>query len=178
MYTRRSILTVSPLALAAVVAPARVGADSVALAQTWLAYEPPGAGYRVDLPGRPEVLRSGADHLAHTIVAARFDGVDYRASHWRCRPVDRDKLAAELDAFRDEILEGLPMRVRSQQDLTIAGWPARQIVLETTTGVVVGVTRHMIAGALMIDLTAAGAPDVDSRPATRRFLESLTLTSD
>ena len=177
MYSRRSILSVSALALVAVALPV-VGADRAALAQAWSAYEPPGAGYRVDLPGRPEILRSADDLLAHTIVGVRFDGVDFRASHWRCRPVDRDKIEAELDAFRDEILDGLPMRVGAQQDLTIGGWPARQIVFETTTGVVVGVTRHMIAGALMINLTAAGAPDVASRPVVRRFLESLALVSD
>lgn len=106
-----------------------------ASAQTWTEYRPPGAGFRVELPGTPKIvtekekLKNGKS-LRLTAASVDIGGgttfMAMRDAYPRGSVAgDRERL---LDGARDRAVGANTLR--SEKRLTIGGAPIRQIVID------------------------------------------------
>lgn len=149
-----------------------------AAAQQWIELRPPGAGYRVEMPGYAErseqkvtVTATGeiVDQIEHAVV---IDAVEYFVAHtvYRMMPPDLTP---------DQILvngrDGRQGRLVSDRRLSVSGAAAREYVHEADGAILV--TRAAYANNTLYQLIVVGSPGVESAPETRRFLDSFALVT-
>jgi hypothetical protein len=162
--------------LALVLTPA--GLTSVD-AQTWNEVRPKGGRYRVLMPGppvfstEPVVIANG--RTVHVMQAAFETSTVAYLSRYTDFSLD-DLLGQDADTtlgiVRDGSAEG--HLLRSDRQRTVAGYPAREYVIEQASGVVI-VTRAVLVGNRLYQIIVAGYAGVESHPDTSRFLDSFAL---
>jgi len=152
-----------------------------ATAQQWTEYRPAGGGYRVVLPGQPEVeasdMSTAAGPVKVTSATVEIGPHAFVAMH-RVYPkgVLSDANAA-LDRGRDGALRDKTRTLREERRLLVGGQPARRLVVDATSdGRAVTLFALMVASGdalyQMIFVTdAASAIPADGE----RFLASFAL---
>jgi hypothetical protein len=142
----------------------------------WVALQPPGAGFRVEMPGtatpsqqQVTVTATGevVDQLEHSVVVS---GVEYFIAHTLYRRMPSDLTP-------DQILvngrNGRQGTLVSDRRLTVSGAAAREYVHDHDGAIFV--TRAAYANNTLYQLIVVGPPGVENQPATRRFLDSFAL---
>jgi hypothetical protein len=149
-------------------------------AQTWSEVRPEGGRYRVLMPGTPEISTHPvplANGRTVQMLQAIFETptTAYLASHTDYSPDDIRGQDADttLRRVRDGSAKGHSLR--SDRQRTIAGYPAREYVIEQANGVIL-VTHAVLVGARLYQFIVAGYAGVETHPDTSRFLNSVTLT--
>ena len=144
--------------------------------QQWLPLQPPGAGFRVEMPGvstpskqKITVTATGevVDQLEHSVVVA---GVEYFIAHTQYRRMPSDLTP-------DQILvngrNGRQGTLLSDRRITVSGAAARDYVHEQNGAIFV--TRAAYTNNTLYQLIVVGPPGVENQPMTRRFLDSFAL---
>jgi hypothetical protein len=160
-------------------------AGAVALpGPNWKPFEPPGAGFRVVMPGDPRPSPSGLTLGAEGVLArtsqSSEENVVYVAGATPAVGNAPGTPASRLEQARQAILSRSPSsRLISQREVTRAGLPATELVLDLPTEKdqslrVRTVVFVLPEGALGV-LSALGPPDRMDEPAVETFFNSVSL---
>ena len=148
-------------------------------AETWEAYRPVGphqtvgAGFRVYMPAEFDQLEKKPGGVAG--VQAESGGMKFAAFH-RPHPVRPDSVDADLDAIRDAAVKHAGnVRLRGEKRLKVSGMPARELMLENTSGAVVGLRRFVLVNGWLIELAVNGPPGLEAKVEPQWFVGSLAL---
>jgi hypothetical protein len=152
-----------------------------ASAQAWSEYRPAGAGFRIEMPGTPEVKRTNVVSLDRTEVMLTRAQASVGPAAYVISWVDLAKGALPADAagqvlqtVRDGNVAGNPLK--SDRPLTVAGGhPAREYVYDRGDGTI-GVSRIIVVGGRLYNVAVNMAGGTADRPLTRRFIDSFQLT--
>lgn len=150
-----------------------------AWAQKWIEHRPPGAGYRVDLPGSSEAIAEDVPTTAGIIryYAARvvMGRVVFVATHMDYPstglPVDPE---TALDSVRGGQLQDGGV-LRDERRLSIGGMPARRLVFEIDDQVVS--TLVMLNGGVLYQMLCTGPKGSETSADVERFMSSFRLVS-
>lgn len=115
--------------------------QTAAAPMAWRTYRPSGAGYHVDMPGTPHEDTQtvpnnawGPVQLHQASVSLRNDTIAYQAMYNDYPPAFAQQSAdGHLDQIRDGAVRYENGHLRSEMRLTIAGSPARRIVIDHTS---------------------------------------------
>ena len=145
---------------------------------SWVALQPPGGGFRVDMPGvatpsqqKVTVTATGevVDQIEHSVV---IDSVEYFIAYTVYRRMPSDLTP-------DQILvngrNGRKGTLLSDRRLTVSGAAAREYVHNQDGSIFV--TRAAYSNNTLYQLIVVGPPGVQDRPNTRRFLDSFALVA-
>ncbi|TWT01165.1 hypothetical protein [Reyranella sp. CPCC 100927] len=161
---------------ALIIALAAVCAVLPAHAQSWQEYKPAGAGYRIELPGTPDVKSreqpTPAGNATVTMARVAQGKSGYLTSHavYQAGALPSDPQLA-LDNARDGVLKN--GKLVSEKRLTIGDTPARRLVLESSGQVVhllIAVKGNMMYQALYHQPQGGDLP-----PDVERFMSSFKL---
>lgn len=149
-------------------------------AQGWSEYRSAEGGYRVDMPGTPELemdpiemqdqqvpMMQAIVGLPEATYLAAY--MDFPAGMIRGLPPQK-----VLENARDGAADGFELR--SDRALTVADKPAREFVIEQPEGVIL-VMRAVLVGERLYQMVVVTIPPggTADRPDTRRFIDSFTL---
>jgi hypothetical protein len=150
-----------------------------ARAETWEIYRPAGAhqsvgaGFRVNMPAEFEQLEPMPGGAIG--VEAERGGMKFTTSH-RPHPVRPERIDADLDAVRDELIrQAGDVKLRTAKRLIVSGFPALELMLEKAGGPVVALRRFLIVNGWLIVLAVDGPSGLETKTEPQWFLESLTL---
>jgi hypothetical protein len=165
--SRRSLM----LALAASTAAPAVR-DAQAQADGWREYRREDLGFRIEMPGVPEIEEETGDLTQNMIrsINATVE-VDDTAIIFGVTFTTYKAVAAEtwFKLFREGLSRiGAPI---TETPITINGFPGRELVIESET--IGGVYRTVVMDDATV--TAAAIGDRRGNPAVARFLDSFTL---
>jgi hypothetical protein len=179
-------LLAAAAALMLACAPAHAGwlwnSETQAKAQgPWAVYQPEGVGFAVELPGEWNVETQNATspagnkfkmYMARVTVGRK----EYGSAHAFISAIaPRVTVTAMLDAMRDSAVANTDGKLRSEEKVLVSNLPGRQIIVELPRGNVVVSMRFFLLDNVMITVTAAGAPGIESDPDTLRMLQSLKV---
>ncbi|WP_148283392.1 hypothetical protein [Reyranella massiliensis] len=167
---------VGRLGMAAALLFGSVGAG----AQTWTEYRPAGGGFRVEMPGTPQIETSkieidGGRVATQRRASVRLPKTDYTVAYMDYPPDIGHRMPPErlLERVRDNIARH--GELRSDAALTIGGAPAREFVVATGDNVTI-VMRTVWFTNRLFQITVMGSGSgVGATPASRRFLDSFAL---
>jgi hypothetical protein len=153
-----------------------------AVAEEWLEYRPAGAGYTVEMPGRPALSTNDqatdAGPITVTSAVVERGDVAFIVTHSDFPASKIESAGAEriLDGYRGGVVKGRTLRM--ERHIKVSGYPARSLVLDDPEGRVLSVTV-VLTRDRMFQAIYVGAPndpgaelDLDAV----RFLESFALT--
>ena len=152
-----------------------------ALAQ-WAEYKPEGVGYSVEMPAEWSVKTEEIPTAIGTLKAytASVNAgqrafmtmyITYPEEGIRGRPV-----TTILDGARDGAVSNVKGKLRKEERLTISNVPARQIIIDAPSNVVV-VGRYLMLNNTLVQALVAGLKNIENDADTKRFLGSLKLVS-
>ncbi len=149
-------------------------------AQGWSEYRSVEGRYRIDMPGKPTLETEQVELEDQEVpmmqaIVSRSDAtylsayMDFPAEQIRGLPPRK-----VLENARDGAVEDF--KLRSDKELTVAGAPAREYVIEQDEGVVL-VMRIVLVGARLYQMVVVTIPPggTADRPDTRRFIDSFAL---
>jgi hypothetical protein len=147
--------------------------------QQWSTYKPAGAGYSIDLPGKPtiesETSESAAGPVKNYIASVEVGETGY-VSMYTVYPMGTDTDADEvLDAARDGMLEDGKSELRDEKRLTIGNLPARRVALYDTESNLVIVNLMLYRGNTLYQSIYAAPPSQQDTDSSRRFFASFKL---
>jgi hypothetical protein len=160
--------------------PAFLAAGSAA-AQAWSVYSPEGGHCRVDMLGTPKagtapILIGGSDSVAMTEAAVQagkaasiLSFVDYPDRIARAVPTD-----LLIDRGRDGMAAGSVLR--NEKKITLGRTPGREFLVAESNEANNAVRLWWMRGRLY-QLVVTSAAGIETRPDTRRFLDSFALLS-
>jgi hypothetical protein len=105
--------------------------------KAWKMFSSPDGGFTVLMPGTPvksgELLTSDSGPLAHYSHTLKTSMAEYGVSYadFPYAINDPAQIKASFDSGRDALLADMKLRLTSERDLTIDGFPGRQIVAES-----------------------------------------------
>jgi hypothetical protein len=147
-----------------------------ALAQSWTEYRTENGRFRAQLPGTPTVQRSsitiGGKETAPTVEAVvSTTGVIYQLATIAYPQRVSQSASADLmlDYFRNSMSAG--NTYKKEKALTLGRVPGREFLLVESNGRNIAVRLFWSRGTLYT-LTVTGGAGVETRPETRKFLES------
>jgi hypothetical protein len=154
-------------------------AASAALsAPAWTEYRPQEVAFSVQMPGQWKVTTETANTAAGDIkvISADIDSdtVSY-AAVYAVYPADKMRgraVATTLDGARNGAVSNTKGTLRKEDKIEVGSLPARQIVIDTPSGIVV-VMRFMMIGNALVQAVVSGPKGVENQPDTTRFLSSL-----
>ena len=152
-----------------------------AAAQDWIEYRPPGGGYRVEFPGKPQV--STRDVTTRTAViqmnmamVERGDAAAFLTIHSQRPPgsssVDPQQV---LDQVRDGVLKDPERKLREEAHTTVGGLPARRVIIDIPQKNQVSVALFVLGADRMYQAIVVVAPGQESSADIERFLKSFTV---
>jgi hypothetical protein len=151
-------------------------ATASAIAQQWVAYQPPGNEFRVEFPGkateRTEQLHSGGLY-----VVAEFagDGSYYFAT---VNQISGSQMAVPvpelLDLIRDAEVEKTKGKVRSEEPSMLEDAPARRLTIDAPGPIVLDVLLIVKGDRLYQAVCSAGRAH-ESRADVKRFFDSFAV---
>jgi hypothetical protein len=147
-----------------------------AVAQSWTEYRTENGRFRAQLPGPPSVQKSAApignNETAPAVEAVvRTPGATYQMATiaYPARVSQSASADRMLDYFRNNLSAG--RTYRNEKTLTLGRVPGREFLLVEPNGSNSAVRLFWSRGTLYT-LTVTGATGIETRPDTRRFLES------
>jgi hypothetical protein len=147
------------------------------LAQSWTEYRTENGRFRAQLPGTPTVQKSsitisGSKETAPAIEAVvRAPGVTYQLATvaYPQRVAQSASADLMLDYFHNNMSAGYTYK--NEKPLTLGRVPGREFLLVESNGRNSAVRLFWSRGTLYT-LTVTGNAGVETRPDTRKFLES------
>jgi hypothetical protein len=169
-----------PLALLLVV----LSSFAPASAQKWVEYKPQGAGFRLEFPQAPNVVRedvktsSGVRHMELATFEVRRDGVSLTfmtALPERPAGFTGGDPQAVLDRVRDDTVSWVSGRLREEKRITIDGQPARRSVIDMPQDNQVCVLLQVLRGDQLYKAIAVVSAGQENGADTQRFVNSFAL---
>ncbi len=108
-------------------------------ARAWKTFVSPEGGFSVSMPGTPvkagELLTSDSGPLAHYSHTLKTSMAEYGVSYsdFPYAINEPEQIKSSFDSGRDALLADMKLRLTSERDITIDGFPGRQIVAESET---------------------------------------------
>ena len=155
-----------------------------ASAQKWVEYKPQGAGFRVEFPQAPNVVRydvktdSGVRHMELANFEVRRDGVSLTFMTTlpeRQTGVVGGDPQAVLDRVRDDTVGWVNGRLREEKRITIDGQPARRSVIDMPQDHQVCVLLQVMRGDQLHKAIAVVSAGQEDGADTQRFINSFAL---
>jgi len=169
-----------PLALLLVV----LSSFAPASAQKWVEYKPQGAGFRLEFPQAPTIVRydsktgSGVRPMELANFESRREGVSLTfMTTLPERPAgftDGDPQAV-LDRVRDDTVSWMNGRLREEKRITIDGQPARRSVIDIPEDKKVCVLLQVLRGDQLYKAIAVVSAGQENGAETQRFIDSFKL---
>jgi hypothetical protein len=167
-------------ATASLVAAFIITCCGLAFAQSWQEYRPADAGFRVEMPGKPQITNEdvktdvGAVKTTTAVVELGVS-VAFVVMHSNYTEKQLSGRTQEriLDGARDGSSRGKILR--SEQKLTIGGHPARRLIIDDKDGFVF-VSQIVLVGsqlnqAIFVSRTKGAEDSADAK----RFIESFAV---
>jgi hypothetical protein len=162
------------------------GQMGTAMAQQWIEHRPAGGGYRVEMPGRPQVSTRVIQHEAGPLTLTEADvefGDSFFTVSYVDMPVDKMKTFSAdklLDGARDGTVAGMTIdgnkaALRHEDRLTVSGYPARHLVIEIPSLRLVSVMRLVLVRNRKISFGFSGPGGSETRPGVARFINSFAV---
>jgi len=163
--------------LCVLVALAGLVGSTPAIAQQRVDYRSPGNEFRIEFPGkateRSVPLSNGGTYLLAEFGSA--DGTYYFATTVPISPRQRELPVAELlDAVRDAQVKATRGKLRDEEPATIAGAPARRLIIDAPGPIVTHVLLVVTGDRLYQALCTAYARG-DDPAKVRHFFDSLAV---
>jgi hypothetical protein len=158
-----------------------ISAASQAAAQNWIQHRPEGAGYVVEMPGEPKISSQNVPtklgdikvYIAVTELGPlAFVTMFSRYPEDYVKSVTADSI---LEGGRNGAVANVKGKLRSESNVTINNFPAREIVIDAPSGQVM-MLRYFLAGTTLAQAIAGGPAGVENNADVRRFLNSLQST--
>jgi peptidoglycan hydrolase-like protein with peptidoglycan-binding domain len=153
----------------------------------WRDYHPSGAGFHVDLPGVPRAEVQtvpnkawGQVELHQASVALRNDTVAYQAMYNDYPPAFAQQSPdGHLDQIRDGAVRYESGHLRSEIRTTIAGWPARRIIIDhiAATGNWSAYELMVLSGARLYQMIHVTPTGQENQADIDHFFASFRLDS-
>lgn len=162
---------------------------SAALAEqapSWQTLKPDGEPFIIDMPGmaKEETMDMMDDPkaplMAKTYTVETASGSAYVANCTVMPPAQAQKAQADaqgiLAKVRDGSLKGMSAKLTSDKEITISGYPAREVTGETSDGLS-SLSRMAVVGDRLCQAIAV-VPAAKARSGdVRRFLDSLSFSA-
>jgi len=149
----------------------------------WRELSVPEGRFAVLLPGKPRhesrALNTAAGALTMTMYSFSLErgtmGVAY--TDYPGAALAAGHMRAQLDAARDALLRNIQGGVRSEEDISVAGFPGRQVFAEGRAGAQGAVlkARFVVAGSRLYQIAYVGARDGVDMADIDMFLTSFKL---
>jgi len=165
---------------ASLVAALMVAFCGLALAQSWVEYRPAGAGFRIEVPGEPQVsneeIKTDVGLVPTTTAVVEIDTtmafVVMHSSYTEKQLAGRSPERI-LNGARDGSVRGRTLR--SEQQLTVGGHPARRLIIDDKDGFVF-VSQVVLVGtqlnqAIFVSQTKGAEDSADAK----RFIDSFAI---
>jgi hypothetical protein len=152
-----------------------------AAAQDWVEYRPPGGGYRVEFPGKPQV--STRDVTTRTAIVQmnmalveRGDAAAFLTIH-SLRPPGASGVDPQqvLDQVRDGVLKDPERKLREEAHTTVGGLPARRVIIDIPDKKQVSVALFVLGADRLYQAIVVVSPGQESSADVERFLKSFTV---
>lgn len=142
-----------------------------ASAQQWQEYRPAGAGYRLEVPGVPElrILQVPTVVGIRPVHRAVVQGGEawFGVSHFS-NPGGPAIPASVVEG----VLENMEGEIRESRDLTVDGLPAHRLVLDRQANKQVLVAIAVVSPVSIIQIMYLGPSGTESQPVVMRFFAS------
>lgn len=149
----------------------------------WRELSVPEGRFAVLLPGKPRhesrALNAAAGALTMTMYSISLEqgtmGVAY--TDYPAGTLAAGHMRAQLDAARDALLRNIGGGVRAEEDISIDGFPGRQVYAEGRTGSESALlkARFVVVGSRLYQIAYAGARDGLDMADIDMFLTSFKL---
>ena len=155
-----------------------------ASAQKWVEYKPQGAGFRVEFPQAPTIVKydaktsSGVSPMELANFEVRRDGVSLTfmtSLPERPTAVAGGDPQAQLDRVRDDTVGWVNGRLREEKRITIDGQPARRSVIDMPQDKQVCVLLLVMRGDQLYKAIAVVSAGQEDGADTQRFINSFAL---
>jgi len=172
IVSRRRII---PLLAAAASAPAVLVSNAAwAQANVWREYRRDDLGFRVELPGEPEVEEK-EDEAKDILIRSVDVQVDYEKMSFGVHHTEyKDTISAEEEfgLFREGMAAG-GFPVTREAALMIEGVSAREFICESDA--INLIHQLVVRDRFTIGVAVAGESEIHGSPLTRRFFDSFKL---
>ncbi len=155
--------------------------NAAAEAQQWQEYRPDGVGFRVDLPGSPQIEDNTAqagNNVSKMIVGsiAPSDEIAYIAMYSVFKPsaMDSDPQRSLDGGMRGLTGQG---KIRSQKRLTFGTVPARYVVIDMSEKRV-GIDLMVMSGNALIQIICIVPTGQEATPTVERIYKSFALVAN
>ncbi len=151
---------------------------SQSAALDWKEYRPEGAGYAVEMPGEWKVqsqdvpTNAGVIKVNIAVVDAGAIAFVTMYSRYPESTIQGQTVSVLFDGARNGAVANVKGKLRSERDVTVSGFPGREIIIDGPTGGIV-IMRFFLSGSTLIQAIVGGKSGVETDPDTRRFLDSL-----
>jgi hypothetical protein len=169
----RTLCLIVALGLASIPGPSR--------AQAWAEYRPDGIGYSLEMPGEWTItvqdINTAVGTLKGYTATVDYGSTAYMSMYITYPDVVRGKpITPILDGARDGAVANTKGTLRNEQRVVVSNLPAREIVIDTPQSVVI-VLRYMMMDNILVQALVAGPKGIETKPDTKRFLESLKVVN-
>jgi hypothetical protein len=141
-------------------------------------YQPAGAGFRVEFPGKPEIRTR--DLGAIRVLLARYETQDmtFMAAAATLPPAAAHDPHGALDAARNDAIGSEGRTLLVERRLSVWGQPARRLILDDPGRRQRVVMLLVVRGDRLYRLSVEGDPRPTLPVAGERFIGSFALTSN
>lgn len=160
---------------------ALLGGLAPAGAQQWVEHKPPGAGYRVEFPGTPEVE---TEDMPSEYGPMRMSTAEFIVKNEMMLMSSHTSLPAAaagsdpkdvLDGARNGFVEQAKCKLRRESRISIDGAPARRLVMDCADGEVVGIGVLALNDNHLYSVMAAVPRGQENGANAQRFLKSFAF---
>jgi hypothetical protein len=149
-----------------------------ASAQSWTEYRPPGAPFRVEMPGRP-MAKTEPVEMGKGSVDMVMAIVDLGERSFLAIYADYPDSAVKGVSPEQGLINARDGMVKygklvSDRPLSVSGFPAREYVVQQPDGYVI-VSRSVQAGNRLYQMLVIAKGGSADDPLTRRFLDSFSI---
>ena len=151
-----------------------------ASAQTWVEFRPAGAGFRIELPGKPKVTsetRNTGSGPVPTTTAVVEVGKTMAFVVMYSQFTEKQLGGRSLDRMLDDARDGSvgKRRLRAEQKLTIGDHPARRLIIDADDGMVFLSQLVMIETQLNQAIFVSTAKGGENSAEAKRFVGSFAV---
>jgi hypothetical protein len=171
--SRRNVL---PFLTVAACAPVLLSLTAArAQGDVWREFRRDDLGFRVELPGEPEIEEQ-EDDVKDIWIRSVDAQVDYEKILFGIHHTEYKDVISPEEEFRltSEGLRTAGFPATREAPLTINGFPAREFICEADDNINM-IHRRIVMGRFTLGVGIAGEREIHASPLTRRFLESFKL---
>jgi len=153
-------------------------AAAPAFAEEWIVYQPPGVGYRVELPANPTIqtrdVPTAAGPVKNTMAVVDRTSYAFIISHndYPQAVVSAAPPEKLLDGVRDGQTQNRTLK--SETPVKLGKYDARQLIIEDAAGRVF-VSRFTLVGTRLFQAIYVGSKGSETSPDATRFINSFTI---